>query len=276
MKITTLIENTAISEKYKAEHGLSLYIETHKHKLLFDMGASAMFIENAWKMDVDPAEADLAVISHGHYDHGGGLEAFLEVNDRAKIYVQAKAFEKHYALRQNGEKKDIGLDEKFFKNERLVFVDGQCKIDDGLQLFSVIRSKERRLSANKELYKESGGNLVPDDFEHEQNLLIEEEGNLLLVAGCAHNGIVNIVEYAKSNIAQKAALTHVVGGFHLCSVSAGQSEDPDSVREMAEYLKETGARYYTCHCTGKESYQILKKVMGDQIQYLAAGSQINI
>lgn len=111
MIIKTLVENTSISEKLGGEHGLSLYIETKKHKLLFDTGASALFAENARKMKVDLSEVDLAVISHGHYDHGGGLKAFVNINSKAKIYLNQKSFEKYYSNRSNGEKVYIGLDE---------------------------------------------------------------------------------------------------------------------------------------------------------------------
>ncbi|NCA67648.1 MAG: MBL fold metallo-hydrolase, partial [Clostridia bacterium] len=77
MKITTLCENTSISPEFKCEHGLSFYVETKKHKLLFDTGESGIFAENAAKLGIDLSEVDIAVISHGHYDHGGGLPAFL-------------------------------------------------------------------------------------------------------------------------------------------------------------------------------------------------------
>jgi len=80
MIIKTLVENTAVSKEYECEHGLSLYIETNKHKILFDLGKSDLFLKNAKRLNVDITEVDLVVISHGHYDHGGGLGAFLKTN----------------------------------------------------------------------------------------------------------------------------------------------------------------------------------------------------
>ena len=87
MKIITLMENTACREDLTASHGLSLYIETPKHNILFDMGPDNEYIHNAEKLGVDLKAVDIAVLSHGHYDHGGGLAMFRLLNDHAKIYL---------------------------------------------------------------------------------------------------------------------------------------------------------------------------------------------
>jgi len=193
MIIKSLVENTSISAEFKSEHGLCLYIETPKHKLLFDLGASSLFAENAKKLEVDLSEVDLVVISHGHYDHGGGLKAFLSENSKAKIYLNRQAFAKHYSHRPSGEKAYIGLDKSLMQSDRLIFAGEQLIIDDELELFSNIKGKKFVPSGNQDLFMESGGLLVPDDFRHEQNLIINEGGKILLVAGCAHKGIVNII-----------------------------------------------------------------------------------
>ena len=82
MKICTLMENTAVSEEFTSSHGLSFYIETKNHRILFDMGPDGSFLENAKKLGIDISGVDFAILSHGHYDHGGGLKAFLEANQR--------------------------------------------------------------------------------------------------------------------------------------------------------------------------------------------------
>ncbi len=111
MIIKTLVENTSISKEYGSEHGLSLYIETQGQKVLFDVGASGLFLENAKKLDVNIADVDFLVISHGHYDHGGGLGTFLQENTKADVFIHRLAFEKHYALRPNEKLEFIGLEE---------------------------------------------------------------------------------------------------------------------------------------------------------------------
>ena len=92
MRIVTLMENTACREDLAAEHGLSLYVQTDGCSLLFDAGQSAAFADNAEKLGVDLAEVKLAVLSHGHYDHGGGLKKFLEINDTAPVWMNPCAF----------------------------------------------------------------------------------------------------------------------------------------------------------------------------------------
>ena len=274
MIIKTLVENTSTSDEFKAEHGLSLYIETKNCNLLFDLGASALFADNAKKMGVDITAVDLVVISHGHYDHGGGLEAFLNMNSKAKIYLNYKAFGKHYANKPNGEKIYIGLDEGLMQNDRLIFVGNHMMIDDELELFSNVKSMRFNPSGNQDLLVESGTMLVQDDFAHEQNLIIKEDGKSLLVAGCAHKGIANILDHLHA--LKKGFPSHVIGGFHLYNRSRDKYEDPARVRQIGEYLKITGSKYYTCHCTGIEPYNNLKVIIGEKIEYLATGSQLAI
>lgn len=96
LKIVTLVENTTLSSEYRCKHGLCLYIETEKHKILFDVGQDDLFIENAKKMQIDISEIDTVIISHGHKDHGGALKAFMSLNSDAKIYIRKAAFEPHY------------------------------------------------------------------------------------------------------------------------------------------------------------------------------------
>ena len=111
MKITALVENTT-KEDLATEHGLSLYIETEKHTILFDSGQGELFAGNAEKLGKDLAGVDLMILSHGHYDHGGGLETFLKKNDRARVIMSSEAFGDYY----NAKDKYIGLD-KSLKDE---------------------------------------------------------------------------------------------------------------------------------------------------------------
>ena len=96
MKITALVENTTKTEGFEAEHGLSLYIETNKHNIIFDMGQSDLFLKNAGKLGINLENVDIAILSHGHYDHSGGLGAFLELNKIAPVYLSEFAFEHHF------------------------------------------------------------------------------------------------------------------------------------------------------------------------------------
>jgi 7,8-dihydropterin-6-yl-methyl-4-(beta-D-ribofuranosyl)aminobenzene 5'-phosphate synthase len=274
MTITVLSENTSASEALRSEHGLSLFIETDNHRLLFDTGASSLFAENAEKLGVDLASADAAVISHGHYDHGGGLPAFLRINGRAKIYLNRKAFGKYYAERPGGRYEYIGLPESLAPNARFAFCGDRCGIDGELELFSGVCGEAFVPSGNSTLFVREGDAFRPDDFAHEQNLIITFAGKTLLIAGCAHRGIINIVERFQAE--KGRAPDVVIGGFHLYNHGTKTSEAPEIVDAIGGRLLDTGSRYYTCHCTGAEAYVRLKAVMGDRIGYLAAGDRLEL
>jgi 7,8-dihydropterin-6-yl-methyl-4-(beta-D-ribofuranosyl)aminobenzene 5'-phosphate synthase len=273
MLIKTLVENTSISKDFGSEHGLSLYIETKKHKILFDVGASELFLQNAKKLDVNIADVDFLVISHGHYDHGGGLKIFLQGNSKAKVYLHQQAFDKHYALRSVGKPELIGLDENLKQNRQIAFTSDDHSIDKGLWLFSNITQKEPRLKSNSGLLTEHNGQTMDDTFTHEQNLVIEEDGKILLITGCAHNGIVNILEHFHDLKGRMP--DYVIGGFHLSSRSGG-NESFETINRIGKYLIDTKAKYFTCHCTGLDPYNRLKAIMGESIEYLSAGSVIII
>ena len=273
MIVKTLAENTSISEEFGSEHGLSLYIETMDYKILFDVGVSGLFLENAKKLDVNIADVDFLIISHGHYDHGGGLKVFLQENNTADIFVHPQAFGKHYALRSNEKLEYIGLDEGLDRSEQIIFTSDRFFIGREIQMYSDVIQKEPQPASNSGLLIEKNGQMTDDTFAHEQNLIIEEDGKMLLVTGCAHNGIVNIVEHFYTLKGRMP--DYVIGGFHLSSRSGGD-ENPKVIDKIGKYLLDTKAKYYTCHCTGIEPYNRLKSIMGDNIEYLSTGSEIII
>ena len=161
MKITTLLENTACRAGLCAAHGLSLYIETPRHKILFDMGPNEDFIANAKALGVDLAAVDLAILSHGHYDHGGGLVAFCRVNAHAPVYIHKDAFRAYYALEEGRAPRYIGLPrglEDF--RDRFVLTEGETVIDDELTLFSEPPAVFDAMSASAGLREQVGENYV--------------------------------------------------------------------------------------------------------------------
>ena len=132
MKITSLLENTAARDDMRIEHGLSLLIETGTHRILFDMGQSDAFLQNAEILGESLETVDLAILSHGHYDHGGGLSSFLTINDHAPVYISRHAFGSY----RNGTQKYIGLDPSLATHPRLVFTDGIQPIGEKLTLYT--------------------------------------------------------------------------------------------------------------------------------------------
>lgn len=254
MKVVTLMENTACREDLCFEHGLSLYLETQTHKILFDAGQSAAFRDNAEKLGVDLEKVEFAVLSHGHYDHSGGLRKFLEVNNNAPVYVSCHAFEPHYST--NGY---IGMDPALKGNHRIQFVAEEMVLAEGITLHRIDAAPMDTAG----LLVEEKGVRKPDDFRHEQYLLLEEQGKRILVSGCSHKGILNIVEAFRPDI--------LIGGFHFMKI-----ESEKVLEAAAKKLLEYDTVYYTGHCTGQKQYDYLKNLMGERLHYIAAGTVLEL
>ncbi len=258
MKIISLVENTTSNENLACEHGLSLYMETNNHKILFDMGQSDLFSENAKKLGIDLAQVDMAILSHGHYDHGGGLQKFLEINSKAPVYISKYAFGQYF----NGTEKYIGLDVTLQENDRFIFTEEKIDLAEGLMLY---HCNDREMSydlGSFGLNKKVEGVFIPDDFLHEQYLCVEENGKLILISGCSHKGIMNIVEWFEPDV--------LVGGFHFSKLPVDET-----LEAYAKILDKYDTEYYTCHCTGMMQYHFMKKCMA-KLNYLATGMNIEI
>jgi len=263
MKITALVENRS-NCGLATKHGLSLYIETTKHRVLFDAGPDDTLFENSGSRGVDLSGIDTMILSHGHYDHGGALEKFLQVNHTAKVYAQRKAFDKHYA-KNPGETKDISVNSDLRTHPQVVLLDGDYKIDDELTLFTVPDTEKCHSPANDILYSETG----QDDFSHEQNLMVFGDTNVLFM-GCGHAGVVNILERAA---VYKPRVC--IGGYHLFNPDTEKTVPAELLEEIAGELAKYDIRYYTCHCTGMEAYGYLAARLPD-MHYLACGDTIEL
>ena len=256
MIITSLLENTTSRPDIAAEHGLSLYVETETRRILFDMGQTDLFARNAEVLGVDLSQVDLAVLSHGHYDHGGGLATFLEINRTTPVYLTEAAFLPHY----NGTQKYIGLDASLRGHPRLRVVSGDLSLGGDLTLLSP-NGRERKHSLGAfDLTERVGDVFIPDDFRHEQYLLIEEGGKRVLISGCSHAGILDIVEWFSPDV--------LIGGFHVSKMALGAE-----LTALGDALAAHGTEYYTCHCTGTEQYAFLRGQM-PRLRYLAGGETV--
>ena len=261
MRIIALTENTTENNSLDTEHGLSLYIETENHKILFDMGQTDLFEKNADKLGVDISAVDIAVLSHGHYDHGGGMERFLQINEKSPVYISKYAFEPHYS----GTEKYIGLNTALCDNTRLIIVDDYLRLDNNLELFSCNLKNREHPTNSFGLNMITDNAMQPDDFKHEQYLLITEGDKRVLISGCSHKGILNIMQWFKPDV--------LVGGFHFMKLDP-MGDGRAELKKSAEILKSFDTTYYTCHCTGTEQYSCIKEAMKNQVNYLSCGQEI--
>lgn len=264
MRITALVENTT-RDKLKSKHGLSLYIETKKHKILFDLGPDDTLFANARMRGIDLSKVDIVIISHGHMDHGGALSKFLAINKEAKIYIQEKAFDKHYS-KVLFKKINIGLDESLKCNSQITMVNGDYKIDEELHLFTVKERDKCYSHANDVLYDKNGR----DSFLHEQNLVIKENQTALIM-GCGHTGIVNIMKRGK-----KYSPDICVGGYHMFNPITKKSAPVELLDEIIVKLSTYNrTQFFTCHCTGTKAYEYLAEKMSN-MSYLSCGESIEL
>ena len=279
MRVTVLMENGTPSSRFAARHGLSLWIELADGRcILFDMGPDEAFLSNARVLGVDVTTADLAVLSHGHYDHGGGLRAFLDAcagaGKSVPVYVHEHAFEVH-ASGTPERHHAIGVDPTLEKDRHVVALRETCEVAPGLTLFSTSRREHPSAQSNKRLLMRGvDGALVPDTFAHEQSLLVHEDGRNVLFSGCSHSGILNIMDAAEK-IAH-APLDAVVAGFHLMDPSVGSIEDAQLTQALASELAARPARYYTFHCTGTDAFALLRDTLGPRVSYLHVGSRVEL
>lgn len=272
MKIINLIEDTKGNEKCCYEHGLSFYIETKKHKILMDTGATDKFLLNAEVLGINLKNVDTVVLSHGHYDHAGGLLPFSKINPEAEIFMKPQAGGGYYHITDSMEKY-IGIDKDILKLPQCVFVDGdEMVIDDELTLFSGVVGRKYFAKGNLSLKKKTGNDFEQDEFDHEQCLVISQDEKKILMSGCAHNGIINILERYKE--IYDAYPDVVISGFHMMKKEDYTEEEVADIKETAKVLVDTGAMFYSGHCTGQRAYDIMKEIMGDRLEQIHSGEVI--
>ena len=273
MRIVNLMENTPGLGGCVCEHGLSIYVETKKHKLLVDTGASGAFIDNAKKLGIDLESVDTVILSHGHYDHGGGISDFVKINSKAKIYIRPSAFGNYYHKGHKSERY-IGLKKELESCEQMCLVEGNVTIDDEIFLFTNVTGRRLWPSGNLKLKKKISDDWVQDDFDHEQYLILSGDGKEVLISGCAHNGILNILDKALELRGRVPDI--VISGFHMMQKNGYSNEDMEIIRRTAEILKTYPTKFYTGHCTDRIPYEEMKNIMGDQVFYMHCGDSLNL
>ncbi len=275
MRIINLVENELGNSGCEAAHGLSFYVETDNHKLLFDSSPSDVVIRNARMLGVDLTAVDTVILSHGHYDHSGGILPFVKINPRADIYMQQNAGGEYYAF--DGEDKGfryIGINKKILSLPQVQLLKGDTKLDDELQIFTVDQRAYPLPSTNKRLRELCNGQYIQDEFHHEQNLLLTAGGKKILFCGCAHNGILNVMETLERKFGNTMLPDLVIGGFHLMKRTEFSETDIAEVSEIANRLKSYNAHFATCHCTGLPVFNQMKESLGDQLSYVRSGDEV--
>lgn len=255
LKITTLIENLPDKDgKLQFEHGFSAYIEAEGKQILFDTGQTGAFAENAGALGIDLSATDAVILSHGHYDHTGGVQTLLSIiKKKIPVYVGKEFFLPKYKHLDDGTWKYNG--NPFEKEElpEIHFVEEEVTVlSENLYLFKNFTRENDFESVNPKFFVKTDNGFVQDLFPDEIALGIKTKQGLVLLVGCSHVGIVNILEHVKKHL--KLPVAAVIGGTHL--VEAGEKRLKKTVAAFKTYEISTVA---VSHCTGEAGMELLQK-----------------
>ncbi len=282
MEVISLIDNNAnpFGMDLHSERGLSVCIKIKGHQILFDTGVTGSFLLNAEKLGVNIADTSFAVLSHHHYDHGGGLRTFFEANSRARLYLRSSSTERFYIHFFGLIQRRIGLDEELFHQSplRFEYVDQFSEVAPNVFILTKIDKRHPTPKGNRHLFIHAEHSKRLDDFEHELILVVREKENLVVFTGCSHHGILNMLDAVLSQFPNQR-IKAVFGGFHLIDLPfknsmAGSKKDVEALgRAILQYPIE---KVYTGHCTGMRAYRVLKETMGEKLDYFATGSRVEL
>jgi 7,8-dihydropterin-6-yl-methyl-4-(beta-D-ribofuranosyl)aminobenzene 5'-phosphate synthase len=275
-KVVVLSDNRKTDESCLTEHGLCVFLNTGKAKVLLDVGASSLFIDNAIRAGIDIQDIDYVFLSHGHSDHTGGLAAFFEQNSKAIVLASPLVFSRRYFSRRTG-LRDIGTSFEWSRyRERFRFIQTSVQITDDIQILPCLNHSYAPPKANETLFMEQDQELIPDDFGHELIFCCGME-KLFVYTGCAHHGVLNMLE----SVCQKThqPIGTVLGGFHLLDANPGQPfETPVEIREIGQMLnqKYPETRFITGHCTGDRVFCHLREAMSNRIELFHIGYETHL
>ena len=268
----------------RAEHGLSLHIDAEGYRLLFDTGASALFLGNAKHLGLHLNELDALALSHNHYDHTGGLEFLLDLYAGAPpVFAHPKAFGQSYAqpkaagksqprrpaARAVGFPYPLGLTGLQKKGVELTMNRQPLEIHKDIWLSGEIPRNCPFEDVAKKFFLDPKLTR-PDDLVDDQALIIRTDRGLIVISGCCHSGIVNTLE-AAGRIFPDTPVWAVVGGFHMLDADAGR------IRRSVDYLRSLNPQQVIAgHCTGFDALCRLRRAFGKRFQRLSVGARYTL
>ena len=278
MKAIVLIDNNPHPLLDLAtEHGLSVYVEADGCKWLVDVGASPLFIDNARKLGISIEDVDYVVLSHGHFDHTGGLRAFLEINSKAMVILSSQVEGLQFYSYRLKTRRNISIDHAVMQDypDRFITIEENTPATQNTDIVCHFPEKYPKPKGNRTLFSSRGDVEVMDDFSHEIVFTVSSQRGIVAFSGCSHNGILNVLS-ACSEYHGSTSIAACIGGTHLLDST------PDNHFETAGELEEITQRLatdypamtlVTGHCTGQNAMRLLAAEMGDRFANIYSGAE---
>lgn len=248
VRITVLAENTVAGRGLLGEHGLAFWVEVGPKQVLFDTGQGMALEQNARHLEIPLESANAIVLSHGHYDHTGGLTQALKAGPKAKVFAHPAAFQRKYGRNDDGTARDVGiplLDENKARKKvsELVWTNQPTEICDGMFVTGEIPRTTDFEDTGGPFFLDEGCQ-QPDPLIDDQAMYFETVAGTVVLLGCAHSGVVNTLQYVRQ-LTDDRPIHTVIGGMHLINAS------PERIDRTVEAIRKLGVDCLApAHCTG--------------------------
>lgn len=263
-----LTDNTA-NDGLCGEWGLSICIEYKRHRYLLDTGETDLFLQNARKLNIPIEDVEYGILSHAHYDHSDGMAAFFEANPKAPFLLRDEAKQKCYD-RSAETPRYIGIRESILEDyrDRIVYLDHDVELNPGVHLIGHHTAGLEAQGRCASMFVLHGNEWTPDAFAHEQSLVFETDGGLVVFSSCSHAGADTILREV-TQLFPGQEIRAIIGGLHLFI------RTPEEVRALAQRMRDIGVRkIITGHCTGDTALAVLREELGDIVETLYCGKTI--
>ena len=277
MKITILCENTVGKRIGAGEHGFSALIETDHGNYLFDTGNGQSIVANSLAFQKDLRTVKKIFLSHGHYDHTGGLPGVLTLRGEVEVHSHPDVFSERISIvrEKNTEtKRFVGI---FYKKPyleslgaRFVFNSDFVEVENGMFLTGEVPRQTPFEKPDPRLFTMTEGKISPDSFPDDQSLILDTDRGLVLILGCAHSGMINIIQHAIRQM-KKEYFYAILGGTHLDFLTSEQLEE--SIQSLKTIPFE---RIGVSHCTGMKAASRLHQEFGDRCFQGCGGSVLEV